>query len=197
MNSLNPLATVAHRAFSRARRAGMAVMAAAAATAMPAANTAHAASYDISGSITFQIPSTVVLDSYSMSVPISISRQVLYDNVGPNRSWRGRAGSGADLYGLHASSYVGGSNIANGASGGLIFGADANVMVTYTDFLISGPAGAAQVQAPINFHLSGEQILQLREQHGIYMAGSGRVNIAGLTAGNIDKFIADLAAVSV
>ena len=44
--------------------------------------------------------------------------------------------------------------------------------------------------------LSGEQILQLREQHGIYMAGSGRVNIAGLTAGNIDKFIADLAAVS-
>ena len=45
--------------------------------------------------------------------------------------------------------------------------------------------------------LSGEQILKLREQHGIYMAGSGRVNIAGLTSGNIDKFIADLAAVSV
>ena len=45
--------------------------------------------------------------------------------------------------------------------------------------------------------LSGEQILKLREQHGIYMAGSGRVNIAGLTAGNTDKFIADLAAVSV
>ncbi|MGB7656574.1 MAG: aromatic amino acid transaminase [Novosphingobium sp.] len=44
--------------------------------------------------------------------------------------------------------------------------------------------------------LSGEQILKLREQHGIYMAGSGRVNIAGLTSGNIDKFIADLAAVS-
>lgn len=44
--------------------------------------------------------------------------------------------------------------------------------------------------------LSSEQILKLREQHGIYMAGSGRVNIAGLTAGNIDKFIADLAAVS-
>jgi aromatic-amino-acid transaminase len=44
--------------------------------------------------------------------------------------------------------------------------------------------------------LSGEQILTLREKHGIYMAGSGRVNIAGLTVGNIDKFIADLAAVS-
>jgi aromatic-amino-acid transaminase len=28
------------------------------------------------------------------------------------------------------------------------------------------------------------------------MAGSGRINIAGLTMGNIDKFIADLAAVS-
>lgn len=44
--------------------------------------------------------------------------------------------------------------------------------------------------------LSGEQILTLREKHGIYMAGSGRVNIAGLTVGNIDKFIADVAAVS-
>jgi aromatic-amino-acid transaminase len=44
--------------------------------------------------------------------------------------------------------------------------------------------------------LSSEQILKLREDHGIYMAGSGRVNVAGLTMGNIDKFIADLAAVS-
>ena len=44
--------------------------------------------------------------------------------------------------------------------------------------------------------LSPAQILTLRETHGIYMAGSGRVNIAGLTAGNIDKFIADLAAVA-
>jgi aromatic-amino-acid transaminase len=44
--------------------------------------------------------------------------------------------------------------------------------------------------------LSGEQILRLRKDHGIYMAGSGRINVAGLTAGNIDKFIADLAAVS-
>jgi aromatic-amino-acid transaminase len=44
--------------------------------------------------------------------------------------------------------------------------------------------------------LSSEQILKLRSDHGIYMAGSGRVNIAGLTMSNIDKFIADLAAVS-
>lgn len=44
--------------------------------------------------------------------------------------------------------------------------------------------------------LSGEQILKLRNDHGIYMAGSGRINVAGLTMGNIDKFIADLAAVS-
>ena len=44
--------------------------------------------------------------------------------------------------------------------------------------------------------LSAEQILTLRETHGIYMAGSGRINIAGLTAGNIDKFIANLAAVA-
>jgi aromatic-amino-acid transaminase len=44
--------------------------------------------------------------------------------------------------------------------------------------------------------LSAEQILKLREDHGIYMAGSGRINAAGLTMSNIDKFIADVAAVS-
>ncbi len=44
--------------------------------------------------------------------------------------------------------------------------------------------------------LSVEQIQQLRSEHGIYMAGSGRINAAGLTMGNIDKFIADVAAVS-
>lgn len=44
--------------------------------------------------------------------------------------------------------------------------------------------------------LTGEQILKLRNDHGIYMAGSGRINVAGLTMGNIDKFIADLATVS-
>ncbi len=44
--------------------------------------------------------------------------------------------------------------------------------------------------------LSAEQILSLRNDHGIYMAGSGRINVAGLTMGNIDKFIADVAKVS-
>ncbi|MGX7951584.1 amino acid aminotransferase [Tsuneonella sp. HG249] len=37
--------------------------------------------------------------------------------------------------------------------------------------------------------LSKEQIAALREDHGIYMAGSGRINVAGLTGGNIDKFV--------
>ncbi|WP_374531345.1 aromatic amino acid transaminase [Novosphingobium sp.] len=44
--------------------------------------------------------------------------------------------------------------------------------------------------------LNGEQILRLRNDHGIYMAGSGRINVAGLTMGNIDKFIADVATVA-
>ena len=44
--------------------------------------------------------------------------------------------------------------------------------------------------------LTGEQILKLRSDHGIYMAGSGRINVAGLTIGNIDKFIADVGAVA-
>jgi aromatic-amino-acid transaminase len=44
--------------------------------------------------------------------------------------------------------------------------------------------------------LTPEQILKIREEHGVYMAGSGRINIAGLTTGNIDKFIAALADVA-
>ncbi|MBD3730666.1 MAG: aspartate/tyrosine/aromatic aminotransferase [Sphingomonadales bacterium] len=44
--------------------------------------------------------------------------------------------------------------------------------------------------------LTKEQILALREDHGIYMAGSGRINAAGLHMGNIEKFVAALAAVT-
>jgi len=44
--------------------------------------------------------------------------------------------------------------------------------------------------------LSAEQIQRLRTDHGIYLAGSGRINAAGLTMNNIDKFIADLTAVT-
>jgi aromatic-amino-acid transaminase len=44
--------------------------------------------------------------------------------------------------------------------------------------------------------LGKEQIASLREEHGIYMAGSGRINVAGLTTGNIDKFIAAIRAVA-
>lgn len=44
--------------------------------------------------------------------------------------------------------------------------------------------------------LSKEQIQQLRADHAIYMAGSGRINIAGLTMDNIDKFVGALADVS-
>jgi len=44
--------------------------------------------------------------------------------------------------------------------------------------------------------LSKEQILSLRNDHAVYMAGSGRINVAGLTMGNIDTFVGALAAVS-
>ena len=36
--------------------------------------------------------------------------------------------------------------------------------------------------------LSPAQVARLREAHGIYMAGSGRINLAGLTVTNIDTF---------
>ena len=41
-----------------------------------------------------------------------------------------------------------------------------------------------------------DQVKALREEHGIYMAGSGRINVAGLTMTNIEKFISALAAVT-
>lgn len=44
--------------------------------------------------------------------------------------------------------------------------------------------------------VSKDQVVTLREEHGIYMAGSGRINVAGLTMDNIDKFIAAIADVT-
>ena len=41
-----------------------------------------------------------------------------------------------------------------------------------------------------------EQVQAMRDKHGIYFAGSGRINVAGLTQGNIDKFIAAVADVT-
>ncbi len=44
--------------------------------------------------------------------------------------------------------------------------------------------------------VSKEQVATLRDKHGVYMAGSGRINVAGLTMDNIDKFIDALADVT-
>ena len=44
--------------------------------------------------------------------------------------------------------------------------------------------------------VSKEQVERLRTEHAIYMAGSGRINVAGLHQGNIEKFVSALAAVT-
>lgn len=41
-----------------------------------------------------------------------------------------------------------------------------------------------------------DQVQAMRDKHGIYFAGSGRINVAGLTEGNIDQFIAAVADVT-
>ncbi|EJL31576.1 aromatic amino acid transaminase [Novosphingobium sp. AP12] len=41
-----------------------------------------------------------------------------------------------------------------------------------------------------------EQVQEMRSKHGIYFAASGRINVAGLTMGNIDQFIAAVADVT-
>jgi aromatic-amino-acid transaminase len=43
--------------------------------------------------------------------------------------------------------------------------------------------------------ISAEQVGTLRKEHGIYMAGSGRANLAGLTLKTVPKFIEALKAV--
>ena len=40
--------------------------------------------------------------------------------------------------------------------------------------------------------LDKDQIQALRDDHAVYMAGSGRINVAGLTSGNVERFIAAL-----
>jgi aromatic-amino-acid transaminase len=41
-----------------------------------------------------------------------------------------------------------------------------------------------------------DQVQEMRAKHGIYFAGSGRINVAGLTMDNIDQFIAAVADVT-
>lgn len=41
-----------------------------------------------------------------------------------------------------------------------------------------------------------DQVKAMRADHGIYFAASGRINVAGLTEGNIDKFVAAVAKVT-
>ncbi|WP_379923605.1 aromatic amino acid transaminase [Erythrobacter sp. R86502] len=45
--------------------------------------------------------------------------------------------------------------------------------------------------------ITKEEVATLREDHAIYMAASGRINIAGLTTANLPKFINALSAVAV
>jgi aromatic-amino-acid transaminase len=42
--------------------------------------------------------------------------------------------------------------------------------------------------------LSPQQVLELREEQGFYMAGSGRINIVGLSDDNVDRFAAAVVA---
>jgi aromatic-amino-acid transaminase len=67
----------------------------------------------------------------------------------------------------------------------------------------AGTAGAVDLTPYARQHgmfamlpLSKEQIQALRDDHGIYMAGSGRINVAGLAVGNLPKFVGAIAAVS-
>ncbi len=43
--------------------------------------------------------------------------------------------------------------------------------------------------------LSTDQVARLRDEHGVYVVGRGRINVAGFTPANLDPFADALAAV--
>ncbi len=69
------------------------------------------------------------------------------------------------------------------AAAGRVGGVDLTPIRTQNGLFSIIPFTPAQVQA-------------MRDRHGIYFAGSGRINIAGLTLGNIDVFLAAVADVT-
>ena len=69
------------------------------------------------------------------------------------------------------------------AAAGKVGGVDLTPIGAQNGLFSIIPFTAAQVQA-------------MRDRHGIYFAGSGRINIAGLTLGNIDTFLAAVADVT-
>ncbi len=102
-----------------------------------------------------------MVDSYDLSGGVSMSRQINYSNAPAylGRNFLGRAGSGADRFGLRASNFVAANHIANDDDGGAQFSAYSFARAIYTDVVIDGPVGASPVATSINFHLAGEQIL--------------------------------------
>jgi aspartate/tyrosine/aromatic aminotransferase len=43
--------------------------------------------------------------------------------------------------------------------------------------------------------LSVEQVERLKKDYGVYMVGSSRINVAGITAGNVNRIAESVAAV--
>jgi aromatic-amino-acid transaminase len=70
--------------------------------------------------------------------------------------------------------------------------ADADNVVPGLNLAAVGQGTGLFAMLPLNT----EQIETLRRDHAIYMAGSGRINVAGLTESNTPRFIAALAAVT-
>jgi aromatic-amino-acid transaminase len=44
--------------------------------------------------------------------------------------------------------------------------------------------------------IGNEQVIRLREDHGIYMVGDSRINVAGIPADRIDRLASAIATVS-
>ena len=141
-----------------ARRSRSAVCAVFASVLASLAVPAQAYQIEIGGSVYFGVSTPLVLDQYGLISPTPQSRQAVYNSVAPTQAWHGRAASGVDAFGLHASASVNGSNVAAGPET-RDFIAGSQARVTFADVVIAGPAGAGPIQTSINLHLSGTQAL--------------------------------------
>jgi hypothetical protein len=151
---------VSRSVFSTLPRLAVALALAAALTSTSTA--AGAASYAVDGAIVYRWPSPTqptVLESFGLSLPVPIGRGVKDDQPGV-QDLHAQASALADAGGVHAHAYsqiI--HNVSQEFSNILEYDANADAQVTIDDMFISGPVGVTSTVAPINFHLSGSQLL--------------------------------------
>ena len=125
----------------------------------------QAATFTVSGEITFADPGLRLIDAYDVTSPVSVGREVHHEALG-TRDFHAQADSLAEEGGLHAHAYSQIIHQVSGESGGGAYTAHAFAMSSFNDFVVNGPIGAPPIDTSLNFHLSGQ--MSLGTYHAIF-----------------------------